>query len=192
MQRWLIAAALALGSVLVAPAQEFKLGSTVTDFTVNNPAGAPVHYTALKGDVTVVVFISVQCPVSNSYNDRMNAVYDDYSAKGVKFVFINANANESAAEVQQHAHQHGFHFTVYKDEEDAVANRFGAQVTPEAFVMDSSGTIRYHGYVDDSMVEERVHTRGLRLALDAVLAGQPVERAQTKAFGCSIKRRHAS
>jgi cytochrome oxidase Cu insertion factor (SCO1/SenC/PrrC family) len=189
MQRYLIAG-LALAGL--ASAQEFKVGSTVSDFTVTNPAGAPVHYTALRGGVTVVLFIATQCPVSNSYNDRMNAVYDDYSAKGVKFVFINANVNESAAEVAEHARKHGFHFTVYKDDDDMAADRFGANVTPEAFVMDASGTVRYHGYVDDSMAEERVHTRGLRLALDAVLAGQPVARAQTKVFGCSIKRRRAS
>jgi len=190
MRRWLIGACLASSALVWG--QEFKLGSTVTDFTVNSLEGAPVHYSTLKGPVTVVIFIATQCPVSNSYNDRMNAVYDDYSSKGVKFMFINANVTEPPEEVAQHARQHGFHFPVYKDVDAEVANKFGAQVTPEAFVMDASGTIRYHGYVDDSMNISRVHTQGLRLALDAVLAGQPVQHAQTKAFGCSIKRKHAS
>jgi cytochrome oxidase Cu insertion factor (SCO1/SenC/PrrC family) len=174
-----------------ASAQEFKLGSKVSDFTVTDLHGAPVSYSALKGDTTVVIFIATRCPVSNAYNDRMNSVYDDYAAKGVKFVFINANSNEPPGEVAEHASQHGFHFAVYKDQGDLVADRFGAQVTPEAFVMDSTGTIRYHGYVDDAM-RGPVHYQGLRLALDAVLAGKPVAKAQTKAFGCSIKRKHTS
>jgi peroxiredoxin len=173
-------------------AQTFRVGSQVGDFTVTDLTGGSVHYSALQGDTTVVIFVATRCPVSNSYNDRMNAIYDDYSRRGVKFIFINANSTEPPEEVARHAREHGFHFTVYKDEGAIVADMFGAQVTPEAFVMDSSGTIRYHGYVDDSMNAARVHTQGLRLALDAVMAGQPVQNAQTKAFGCSIKRNHTS
>jgi thiol-disulfide isomerase/thioredoxin len=130
--------------------------------------------------VTVVTFIATQCPVSNAYNERMKALYSDYAPKGVKFVFINANRTESAADVARHAQEHGFPFQVYKDD-DSVADRFGASVTPEAFVMD-------HGSVDDAQVIERVQTPRLRNALDAVLAGQPVAQPETKAFGCSIKR----
>ncbi|HEV2687905.1 MAG TPA: hypothetical protein VGV35_05100, partial [Bryobacteraceae bacterium] len=77
---------------------------------------------------------------------------------------------------------------VYKDGNNVLADRFGAEVTPESYVIDSNGVIRYHGSIDDSQNEARIRTRGLRLALDAVLAGKPVEITQTKAFGCSIKR----
>jgi peroxiredoxin len=163
----------------LAGTQEFKLGSAVTDFDVTSVKGEPVKYSALKGDTTVVIFVSTLCPISNGYNDRMKAVYNDYSAKGVHFVFINANSNESADDVAAHAKAHSFPFAVYKDTTGAVADMFGAQVTPETFVMDKDGVIRYHGFVDDSVQEAR----------DAVLAGQAVPMAQTKAFGCTIKRR---
>ena len=172
-----------------ACAQEFRLGAPVSDFSLTDLKGSPVQYAALKGSTTVVIFISIVCPISNGYNERMKAVYNDYAPKGVHFVFINANINESAAAVEKHAKDHAFPFPVYKDTSDEVADRFGAQVTPETFIMDSSGVIRYHGYVDDSLNEARVHNQGLRTALDAVMAGKPVENAQTKAFGCTIKRR---
>lgn len=178
-----------LAGAVLAGAQEFKLGSAVTDFEVTGVKGGPVKYSALKGDTTVVIFVSTACPISNGYNDRMKAIYNDYSAKGVHFVFINANSTEPAAEVAAHAKAHGFPFPVYKDAAGAVADLFGAQVTPETFVMDKDGVIRYHGYVDDSVVEARAHSQGLRMALDAVLAGKAVPMAQTKAFGCTIKRR---
>src|SRR5205085_7144414 len=71
---------------------------------------------------------------------------------------------------------------------NVVADRFGATVTPESYVIDSSGTIRYHGQIDDSRNEARIRTPGLRMALDAVLAGKPVTVQETKAFGCTIKR----
>jgi hypothetical protein len=77
---------------------------------------------------------------------------------------------------------------VYKDPGNVLADRFDAQVTPESFVIDSSGIIRYHGSIDDSMNESRVHTRALRAALESVLAGKSVASTETKAFGCTIKR----
>src|SRR5581483_344671 len=101
----------------------------------------------------------------------------------------NANATESAADVEAHAKAHGFPFALYKDAAGAAADLFGAQVTPETFVIDRNGVLRYHGYVDDSVQEARVHNQGLRQALDAVLAGKDVPMAHTKAFGCTIKRR---
>jgi peroxiredoxin len=134
------------------------------------------------------MFISVQCPVSNSYNERMNALYRDYASKGVKFIAINANRTEPAPAVLEHARAHNFAFSVYKDENNVVADQFGATVTPETYVIDSTGTIRYHGSIDDSMNEARVTTHRLRAAIDAVLAGKEPPQLETKAFGCSIKR----
>jgi peroxiredoxin len=186
MKKSLITALALSASVLIA--QEFKLGSKVTDFNVQDLDGKPVAFSALRGPITVVIFIATQCPVSNAYNQRMNAVYQDYTAKGVKFIFVNANRSEPANEVREHARRAGFVFPVYKDANNALANRFDAQVTPESYVIDTAGIIRYHGSIDDSQNESRIRTRGLRMALDAVLAGKPVELAQTKAFGCSIKR----
>ncbi|MBV9035519.1 MAG: redoxin domain-containing protein [Acidobacteriaceae bacterium] len=185
---WLVLSLSTLVAALSLPAQEYKVGSPVSDFSLTTLEGSPTHFSDLKGPVTVVTFISVQCPVSNAYNERMNALYNDYSVKGVKFVFINANRTESSADVAAHARAHQFGFPVYKDESNVVADKFGATVTPEAYVIDSSGIIRYHGSIDDSQNMARVTTQRLRQALDAVLTGQPPQQAETKAFGCTIKR----
>jgi glutathione peroxidase-family protein len=178
----------ALLAALAVFAQEWNVGSQVTDFTVADLAGKSVSWPDLKGGTTVILFIATKCPISNGYNERMNALYKDYTPRGVKFVAINANATEPARDVAEHAKQNGFAFPVYKDS-GVVADRFNAQVTPEAFVVDSVGVIRYHGYIDDSLNPARIQKQGLRTALDAVLAGKPVEIAQTKAFGCTIKRK---
>lgn len=172
----------------IGEGQDFKLGGKVEDFTLSDLVGREVAFSSLKGAVTVVTFISTICPVSNAYDERMNAVYRDYSPKGVKFIFVNANSNEPAKAVEQHAKDVGFEFPVYKDRGNAAADRFGATVTPESYVIDSSGTIRYHGPIDDNRNEARVRLATLRAALDAVLAGKPVEVRETKAFGCTIKR----
>ena len=74
----------------------------IAEFTLTDPRGGQVAISPGRGDVTVVLFISTICPVSNNYNTRMNDLYRDYSPKGVKFVFVNANQNESAAEVAEY------------------------------------------------------------------------------------------
>ena len=172
----------------ILSAQEFKLGSQVTDFSIQDLDGQPVASSTLRGPITVVTFIATQCPVSNSYNQRMNAIYQDYSSKGVKFIFVNANRTEPASEVREHAKRVGFAFPVYRDADNVLADRFDAQVTPESYVIDSAGIIRYHGSIDDSQNESHIRAQRLRLALDAVLAGKTVDQAETKAFGCGIKR----
>jgi cytochrome oxidase Cu insertion factor (SCO1/SenC/PrrC family) len=104
-------------SLLLATAgfgQEYRLGSKVGDFSLNARKGDSVPFSALRGETTVLMFIATRCPVSNGYNDRMNAVFEEYSAKGVKFVFVNSNYNEPAAEVEEHAKSHLLLFPVYK------------------------------------------------------------------------------
>ena len=185
MKAFAICLALALGLLC---AQEFKLGSQVSDFQVRDLDCKPVAFSALKGPITVVTFIATECPVSNSYTQRMTDLYKDYTSKNVKFIFVNANRSEAASEVRDHAKRVGFPFAVYKDPNNVLADRFDAQVTPETFVIDSSGTIRYHGSIDDSMDESHVRVRRLRAALDALLAGKSLPATETKAFGCTIKR----
>ncbi len=182
--RWILVA-LAASSLF---AQEFKVGGKVADFTVNDSIGRPSKFSALRGDLTVVMFVSVQCPISNDYNQRMIALYHDYSSKGIKFVFLNANFTESPTQIADHAQQVGFPFPVYRDPGNLVADRFGAQVTPESYVIDKTGTLLYHGAIDDARNPARVTVKGLRLALDAAMAGSPVATSSTRAFGCTIKR----
>jgi hypothetical protein len=140
-----------------------------------------------QDEITVLTFISARCPISNSYNLRMQSLYRDYSARGVKFRFVNANANESDDEVTAHAKQAGYPFPVERDP-NGLAGRFGADMTPTTYVLDRTGAVRYHGAIDDAQNEARIKHRYVRDALDALIAGKPVPVAETKSFGCTIKR----
>ena len=158
------------------------------EFTPQIIKGLTGDTTLLKGQVTAVIFVSAQCPVSNAYGDRLEAIYKDYAPKGVRFLFVNSNVTESESYIADNAKQHGFTFNIYHDSASKVADKFGAQFTPETYVLDKDGKIRYHGAVDDSQNEARITKKPLRAALDAVLAGQPPPVTETKAFGCTIKR----
>lgn len=149
--------------------------------------GKPVQIQT-AGKLTAVLFVSTNCPVSNDYNERMKALYQDYSSRGVSFVFLNANANEPAEEVAKHAQKAGFPFPVYKDMSNLQADRFQAEFTPHVFLLDRDSQVVYRGAIDDSRNAARISKNHFREALDAALAGKPLPAAETKAFGCTIKR----
>jgi peroxiredoxin len=193
-----IALLLALASVVVwatkdsdtpAPTAALAVGAAAPDFALPDADGRQHTLASLKGKAgTLILFVATRCPVSNAYNARMQKLAEDYRARGVNVVGINSNYSEPAAEVKQHAADHGLNFTILKDAGNAVADRFGAQVTPEAFLLDASGKLVYHGRIDNSKSGDSVTSSELRDAAEAMLAGKPVERPEVKAFGCSIKR----
>lgn len=168
-------------------AQDFHLGAPISNFTVRDTKGNALNYSALKGSVTVVLFFSTRCPISNAFNYRRNVLYADFRGRAT-FVAVDSNANESLEEIRGYAREVGFDFPVYKDIDGTVADRFGAMATTDTFVMDSSGVMQYHGYVEDSPNPTRATNPALRLAIEAVLGHKPVAVAQTKAIGCAIRR----
>lgn len=138
--------------------------------------------------VIVVMFIATQCPVSNAYNSRMAQLYSDYKDKSVTFLGINSNKQESSEEVKNHAKENKLDFIILKDPNNIIADKFGASVTPEIFVLNKNFEVLYHGRIDDSRRENDVKTKDLRNALDEIISGKKVSVTDTKAFGCSIKR----
>ena len=169
-----------------------KIGGPAPDFTLPAAANAkPVALKELLGKsrAVTVMFIATKCPVSNAYNERMAALAKDYAARGIAFVGINSNKAELAPEVAEHAARHGFGFPVVKDEANRVADLYGATKTPEIFVLDPKGVLVYHGRIDETADDPKgAKSPDLRNALDAILSGRAVPAAETKAFGCTIKR----
>jgi peroxiredoxin len=183
-------AALALAA---PPARgEAKVGAAAPEFALPSAAdGKPVALKDLlaRNKAVAVIFIATKCPVSNAYNERMATLSREYAAKGIALVGINSNKTEPTAEVAEHAKKNGFAFVVLKDEGNKIADAYGANKTPEVFVIDPKGVLVYHGRIDESQDDPKaVKSPDLRNTLDAILAGKPVPVAETKAFGCSIKR----
>ena len=173
------------GEVPAPPA----IGSSIDDFTLPDVDNKDHSLKSLAGkNGTVLIFIAVQCPVSNAYNERMAKLAEDYKAKGIAVVGINSNVAEDAAAVKAHAAEHKLSFPILKDPGNKIADRFGATVTPEAYFLDANSKLIYHGRIDNSRNASQIESSDLRNALDAALAGKAVEKTEAKAFGCSIKR----
>lgn len=165
------------------------IGTTVDEFTLPDVNGQEHTLKSLKGkNGTVLIFIAVQCPVSNAYNDRMEKLAEDYKDKGIAVIGINANSSEDAATVKAHAAEKHLTFPILKDASNKVADKLGAARTPEAYFLDANNKLLYHGRIDNSQNPDAIESNDLRNALDSSLAGKPVEKPEAKAFGCSIKR----
>ena len=165
------------------------VGGTVAEFKLPDVEGKEHTLATLRGQKgTVLIFVSVQCPVSNGYNKRMEKLAQEYKARGVSVVGINANYGETPEMVGEHATGAGLTFPILKDKANKVADQLGALVTPEAFFLDAGNKLVYRGRIDNSRDESAVATNDLREAVDATLAGKPVVKTEARAFGCTIKR----
>jgi peroxiredoxin len=191
LSRSVFFAAAILGIALAAQAAAPAIGTAAPDFSLATLDGKNFSLgQAVKSHKAVVVmFIATKCPYSNAYNDRMRDMSAAYEKQGILFVGINSNKTEPAEEVASHAKQHGFAFPLMKDPGNKVADLYDARHTPEIFVVDPQGKIVYHGRIDENYEDPgHVTSPDLKDALNQLLAGQPIAKAETKAFGCSIKR----
>ena len=152
--------------------------------------------------VLVIVFTCVHCPTAQLYEGRIKKLAADYRDRGVALVAIQPNdpkavrldelgytdLADSLPEMKIRAAYRHFDFPfLYDGETQSVARAYGPTATPHVFVFDQERKLRYQGRVDSSPREALAKRQDARLAIDAVLAGQPVAVAKTPTVGCSIK-----
>jgi peroxiredoxin len=172
-----------------APPGQVDVGGTVENFTLPDLEGQPRALSSLIGENgAMLIFIATRCPYSNAYNERMEALARDYAARGIPVIGINPNRTEPMEEVRSHAREHGLTFTILKDDGNRLADYFGASRTPEAYLIDSSYSLLYHGRLDADSDDPSLNCNEARAAMDAVVAGKDVGNTGKKAFGCTIKR----
>jgi peroxiredoxin len=183
----LLAIAICTAGETSSAAGGIEIGSKVENFSLPDTGGKTQSFETLKGkNGAVVIFLSAQCPVVKGYNERINQIAAEYEAKGIKFIGINSNSTEGIDWVKSHAEN--YKFPVLVDKGNVVADKFGANVTPEVFYFDASNVLVYHGAIDDDRSGSNVKTGYLRAAFDSALNGKKVATTKVNAFGCSIKR----
>ncbi|WP_231742310.1 redoxin domain-containing protein [Stieleria varia] len=141
---------------------------------------------------TVVCFLGTQCPLAKLYGGRLQDLSDRYADRGVNFVGVNSNVQDSPAEIDAYAREHRVHFPMVKDADQSIADALKATRTPEVFVLDALGIVRYQGRIDDQYEPGRARAEPSRNDLDdaiaALLAGEPVKNPETAGVGCLITR----
>jgi peroxiredoxin len=173
--------------------QAAHVGGRIEAFKLQDSLGGWHSLTDLADcRAVVVVFVGVECPVAQQYAARLVELAARYEPKGVGWLAIDSNQQDSLAEIAHYARSHKIEFPVLKDPGAVVANQFGAERTPEAFLLDRDGIVRYRGRIDDQYgvgyARGKPAHRDLEAAIDELLAGRDVKVARTEAVGCHIGR----
>ena len=171
------------------PKGEFAVGKKLDNFTLPDLSGAEQSLDKLRGENgAVLVFVSAQCPVVKSYNERINQTADELKAKGINLIGINSNSTESLDWIKSHASEVGYNFPVLIDKGNVLADKVEASVTPEFYYFDKENVLLYHGALDNDRSAKNVTINYLRDAFSSTLNKQPIKTAETNVIGCSIKR----
>jgi peroxiredoxin len=171
-----------------------SIGDTAPGFTLPATDGQSYTYDDIKGPRgTVVLFWCNHCPYVQGSEGRLIQLVGEYKGGGIGFAAINANNPSAYSEddfphMQQRSQRQGYNFTYLHDETQEVARSYGAQRTPEAFLFDADGKLRYHGRIDDNPQDAgAVRSSDLRSAIETVLNGSTPDPAETGPIGCTIK-----
>jgi hypothetical protein len=149
----------------------------------------------IGGAATVVVFTCNHCPYALAWHERLLQVARDYAGRGVRMLMICSNdaeryPHDSAEAMRERVERDGGWPAAYlHDPNQDVAAAYGATVTPEVYVLDDVGKLRYRGAPDGDHDDPSLNAEWLREALDAVLEGRMIATAVTQAVGCTIKWR---
>ncbi len=198
LRTWVVVGCLVLGltchGVAAPPVEKGpRTGYPVPNFTLKDTTGKAHSLSDYKDSkALVVLFLGTQCPINNAYAPRLAELHKTYSPRGVQFLAVNANHQDTPEMVATHAREHKIPFPVLKDVGNVVADQFRAERTPEAFVLDARGKVLYRGRIDDQFGyryrRAEPTRRELVAALDEILAGKPVTTASTEVEGCFIAR----
>ena len=178
------------------PSNMLPLGTRAPSFTLpDTVSGKPLSLDSLKGAKgTVVMFICNHCPFVKHVNGELVRVAKDYQSKGISFVAISANdvrnyPEDGPDKMKAAAKQLGYPFPYLYDETQAVAKAYQAACTPDLYLFDANLACVYRGQLDDSRPGNGMPVNGkdLRAAMDALLAGKPIDPAQKPSVGCNIK-----
>ena len=177
-------------------AGELEIGSSMPlkDLKLADISGKNITLANAKGDVgTLVIFSCNTCPWVIRWEDRYVSLANNYAQKGIGMIVVNSNAaqfsgDDSLEEMLEHAKNNGYNFPYAQDPESELASAFGATKTPHIYLFNGDDKLVYRGAIDDNAKNaKKVDEPFLANAIDALLAGNPINPQTTKALGCSIK-----
>lgn len=197
---------LALGTTAVALpglgihrlARATAVGQPAPDFSLPDTAGQAVSLAQFRGKPVVLEWLNPGCPfVRKHYEGNLQALQKEFTQRGVVWLAINSTEDASAdylppARLGQWMTDKGARATAtLMDEDGRVGRAYGARVTPHMYIINASGQLVYAGALD-SIASARVAdiekaTNYVRQGLNELLAGLPVSRPTSQAYGCSIK-----
>lgn len=172
---------------------EFSLGAAAPKFALPDTQGNTHELGAPSGhSATVIVWICNHCPYALAWHERLIEAARDYGERDVRFLAINSNyavthPADSLEAMQKRVAGEDWPHPYLHDESQEVARAWGAKTTPHVFVLDAELCLSYTGAPDADYNDPAEEAAWLREALDDLLDGREVKRAETEPVGCGIK-----
>jgi len=200
MKPWIsiVTASLALGSAFTAAAQAV-VNQPAPAFSAKDVTGKTVSLADFKGKHVVLEWVNPGCPfVQKHYNSaNMPATQKDAMSKGVVWLSISSTAKDAGdylppAELAKWLQSKSAAPTAaLMDEDGRIGRSYGARTTPHMYLIDPQGKLVYAGAIDSkptaNPADIKTATNYVTQAVGEALAGKPVSRASTQAYGCAIK-----
>ena len=170
-----------------------SIGDAAPDFELPDTEGRAQRLRDPNGSkATVVVWTCNHCPYALAWHDRILSAARDYADRGVRFLAINSNDAErypadSYEAMKQRVSEEQWPLPYLYDSTQEVARAYGARVTPDVFVLDAEGRLRYRGAPDADYGDPSQNAAWLRDALDDLLSDREPSRPETDPVGCSVK-----
>jgi len=176
----------------VMAAADLGIGRLAPDVEIEPVSGKKFRLSVFKGAPAVAIaFTSTSCPVTKRYLPTLAALEKEFSARGVKFVFVNPIATDSAGDVTAAISSAGLTGPYMRDTKGRIRDAFGARSTAEVFVLDAARTVVYRGAIDDQYgigySRNAARERYLIDAIESVLGGNPPSVQATTAPGCALE-----
>jgi len=173
------------------------IGSYAPDFELPGIDGAVHHLAAYlkQFQVVGVIFMCNHCPYVRMYLDRLKQIQSTFHRQSITLIGINANddalyPDDSFEKMKEFAIDHQLNFPYLRDVSQDVARSFGAERTPEVFLLDHAGILRYNGAIDDNaQAPNSVKNFFLSEAIAELVSGKGVSFPSARAVGCSVKWR---
>jgi len=189
------ASLLAASAATAAP----EVGKPAPDFTGTDTAGKTWALAELKGKPVILEWTNHDCPyvVKHYESGNMQALQREATDAGYVWLSVISSAPGKQGHVsgkradELTETREAAPTSVLLDAEGTIGKAYGARTTPHMFVIDEAGTLVYMGGIDDKPTTRLADVEGaenyVRLAMADLAAGQPVGKAVTRPYGCSVK-----
>jgi peroxiredoxin len=166
--------------------------SAPPQFRLRDTQGA-IHTSAewSSHKAVLLFFVTIDCPVGNSYVPEMNRIHDAYAPQGVAVYAVQADPGVAEPTVVKYARDYRYGFPLLLDPDQVLVHLAHATVTPQAAILYPDGNAVYLGRIDNRVVDfgknrPQATQSDVRMILDSVLAGKTVSFTSTKSIGCAI------
>ena len=188
----LTSAALVAGVAFVATAAETPpIGVQAPAFSLADENGAIHSLSDYRGKMVVLEWTNQECPyVMRHYRkDTMKKLAATFEGELV-WLAVNSTRDNTPEDTKAWKRANDFQYATLQDPEGTVGHLYGAKTTPDMFVIDSEGVLRYSGAIDDDPRGRADAPKNyVSGAIQAILASTDPDPSQTRPYGCSVKYR---